>query len=135
MAHTRELFDTMTAKAGLSSDLLADAVDTLQECEEVVTACAMGMLGEQDALDMASAISRDLDCADVVGTTRRVLTRGSGPDNSLISAQMEASLLACERSHELCSRHAAHHAHCRMCAEATRRCADMCGRILEALHG
>ncbi|WP_433413705.1 four-helix bundle copper-binding protein [Microtetraspora malaysiensis] len=134
MPHTRELFDTMTARAGLSSDVLANAVDTLQECEEVVTACAMGMLGEQDALDMAPAISRDLDCADVVGTTRRVLTRGSGPDISLISAQLEACLLACERSYALCSQHAAHHAHCQMCAEVTRRCADMCRQILGALH-
>ncbi|MFJ2033130.1 four-helix bundle copper-binding protein [Streptosporangium sp. NPDC087985] len=134
MSNTRELFDTMTAKAGLSSDVLANAVDTLQECEEVVTACAMGMLGEQDALHMASAISRDLDCADVAGTTRRILTRGSGPDNSLISAQVEACLLACERSHALCSQHAARHAHCQMCTDVTRRCADMCRQILGELR-
>ncbi|GAA0425725.1 hypothetical protein Acor_54290 [Acrocarpospora corrugata] len=134
MPRTRELFDTMTVKGGLSSDILANAVDTLQECEEAVTACAMGMLGEQDALTMASAISRDLDCADIAGTTRRVLTRGSGPDSSLISAQVEACLLACERSHALCNQHAAQHAHCQMCAEVTRRSADMCRGILAALH-
>ncbi|GAA0977623.1 four-helix bundle copper-binding protein [Acrocarpospora macrocephala] len=134
MPRTRELFDTVTAKAGLGSDVLANAVDILQECEEAVTACAMGMLGEQDALTMAPAISRDLDCADVAGTTRRVLTRGSGPDNSLISAQFDACLLACERSNALCTRHAARHAHCQMCAAATRHCADMCQRVLEALH-
>lgn len=134
MSQTRELFDTMTAKTRLSSEVLAGAVDTLQECEEVVAACSMGMLGEQDALQLAPAISRDLDCADILGVTRRVLTRGSGPDHSVISAQFEACLLACERSHELCSQHAAHHAHCRLCSEATRRCADMCRQVLGALH-
>jgi hypothetical protein len=133
MPQTSELFDTMTAKAGLSSDILARAVGALQECEEVVAACAMGMLGEQDALQLAPAISRDLDCADVVGVTRHVLTRGSGPDNKLVRAQFEACLLACERSYELCSQHAAHHAHCQMCSEATSRCADMCRQVLAAL--
>ncbi|MGI5487942.1 four-helix bundle copper-binding protein [Microtetraspora malaysiensis] len=135
MAQTRELFDTVTGKAGLNSEVLARIVDTLQECEEVVAACAMGMLGEQDAMQMASAISRDLDCADIVETTRRVLTRGSGPDNRLISAQFQSCLLACERSHELCSQHAAHHAHCRVCSDATRRCADMCREVLDAIRG
>ncbi|MGW0193951.1 four-helix bundle copper-binding protein [Nonomuraea sp. NPDC003201] len=134
MPHTRELFDTLTAKAGLSTEVLAGAVDTMQECEEVVAACAMGMLSEQDAMRMAPAISRDLDCADIVGVTRRVLTRGSGPDTHLISAQLEACLMACERSHELCSRHAAQHAHCLMCSQATRRCADICREVLEALR-
>ena len=134
MPQTRELFDTLTAKSGLSSEVLANAVDTLQECEEVVGACSMVMLGEQYAVQMAPAISRDLDCADVVGVTRRLLTRGSGPDNGLISAQFEACLLACERSYEMCSKHAAEHAHCRMCSDATRRCADMCRQILGALR-
>ncbi|MGW4340046.1 hypothetical protein ACWEK5_45825 [Rhodococcus koreensis] len=134
MTSTRELFDTMTAKSGLGSDVLARAVDTLQECEEIVAACSMGMLGAQDALQLAPAISRDLDCADLLGVTRRVLTRGSGPDHTLITAQVEACLLACERSHELCSQHADHHAHCRMCSDATRRCADMCREVLTSLH-
>lgn len=134
MTSTRELFDTMIAKSGLSSDVLAAAVDALQEGEEIVAACSMGMLGAQDALQLAPAISRDLDCADILGVTRRILTRGSGPDHTLITAQLEACLLACERSYELCSRHADHHAHCRMCADATRRCADMCRQVLTAIH-
>ncbi|MFE5704937.1 hypothetical protein [Rhodococcus koreensis] len=134
MTSTRELFDTMIAMSGLSSDVLARAVDTLQECEEIVAACSMGMLGAQDEMQLAPAISRDLDCADILGVTRRVLTRGSGPDHTLITAQFDACLLACERSHELCSQHAEHHAHCRMCSDATRRCADMCREVLSSLH-
>lgn len=133
MPQTRELFDAMTAKTKLDVDLLSRAVDTLQNCEEAVAACAMGMLGEQDALQLAPAISRDLDCADVVGVTRHVLTRGSGPDARLLKAQFEACMVACERSHELCSRHAAHHTHCRICSEATSACLDVCREVMAAL--
>ena len=133
MLQTRELFNSMTAKPALSSDNLAAAVEALQDCAEAVTACAATMLTEDDMQSLASAVSRDMDCADVVTATRNVLTRGNGPETSLLSAQLEACLLACERSYELCSRHT-HHTHCRMCSEATRHCADMCRQTLNALH-
>ncbi|WP_432143798.1 hypothetical protein [Streptomyces sp. bgisy084] len=58
MPQTCERFDTLTAKSGLSSEVLANAVDTSQECEEVVGACSMVMLSEQYAMHMAPAISR-----------------------------------------------------------------------------
>lgn len=134
MLSTRELFDSMTVHARLSTETLAAGVDVLQECAEAVTACSAGMLTESDAADLAGAIGRDLDCADVVEATRRVLTRGNGPDSALVSAQLEACLLACERSHESCSRHAEHHVHCRICADATQRCAETCRQLLTALH-
>lgn len=52
----------------------------------------------------------------------------------MISAQFEACLLACERSYEMCSKHAAEHAPCRMISDATHRCADMRRQILGALR-
>lgn len=134
MLPTRELFDSLTVRIGLSSEDLATAVEVLQECLEAVTACSAGMLTGPDAAHLAPAIARDLDCTDVAEATRRVLTRGTGPDSALVSAQLEACLLACERSHELCSQHAAHHEHCRICSEATQRCADTCRQLLTALH-
>ncbi|WP_073949307.1 hypothetical protein [Streptomyces kebangsaanensis] len=134
MLQTRELFDTMTAKPWLSNEVLAEAVDALQDCEEAVAACAMGMIAEEDARQLAPAVSRDMDCVDIVEATRRVLTRGSGPDAGLLTVQLEACLLACERSNELCGQYAAHHAHCRMCSEATARCAATCRQVLGALR-
>ncbi|MGH3904333.1 MAG: hypothetical protein ACRDTE_09105 [Pseudonocardiaceae bacterium] len=53
---------------------------------------------------MTTGVLRDLDCADVAQATSRVLTRAAGMDLSLLSAQLEACLLACERSHEFCGR-------------------------------
>lgn len=134
MLHTRELFETMTARSGLNNEDLVAAVEVLHECLEAVTACSAAMLAEPGAGDLAAAIGRDLDCADIAEATRRVITRGNGPDSALISAQLEACMLACVRSHELCSQHAAHHVHCRICAEATQRCADACRQLITTLH-
>jgi hypothetical protein len=134
MLSARQLFDSMTVKPSLSSDDLAIAVEALQECAEAVTACSVAMLAEADAVELLPAVRRDLDCADVVDVTRRVLTRGTGPDSSLLSAQLEACLVACERSHESCGQHADRHEHCRICADATQRCADMCRNVMRSLH-
>lgn len=134
MLQTQELFDSMTIKTELSSHDLAAIVEALQDCAEAVTVCAAAMLTEDDRADLAPAISHDMDCADVVAATRTVLTRGNGPNSSLISAQLEACLIACERSYEYCHRHADHHEHCRLCSEATRYCAEMCRTTLQALH-
>lgn len=134
MLRTRELLDSMTTRPTLSSDHRAAAIEAMQDCIEAVTACAAAMLTEDDVATLAPAVNRDMDCADVVTAALNVLTRAGGPDSSLLSSQLEACLLACERSHELCGRHAAHHTHCRMCADATKQCADACRQALNALH-
>ncbi|MGW1681865.1 hypothetical protein [Saccharopolyspora sp. NPDC002376] len=59
----------------------------------------------------------------------------NGVDTSLLGAQLEGCLVACERSHDLCSKHAERHTHCRMCADATPHCPDMCRPALNSLHG
>jgi len=134
MLQTRELFDSMTVKSTLSSDDLVATIDALQDCVEAATACSAAMLTEDDRAQLAPAVSHDLDCVDVATATRNVLSRGNGPDTSLISAQLEACLLACERSYQHCHEHAAHHVHCRICSDATQRCVDQCRHALAALH-
>ncbi|MFF4350213.1 hypothetical protein [Streptomyces sp. NPDC001530] len=134
MLQTRELIDSVATSSPLGHEVLAKAVDVLAECEEAVTACATGMLAEKDTDDLRTAISQDLDCADVTAVTRRFLTRGSSHDPALITAQLEACLIACQRSHDLCAQHAQHHEHCRICAEATGRAADACREILAAVR-
>lgn len=133
MRNTQELLRTVPAGTSVDSGLLAAVVDALQECEDAVTACAAAMLGESDT-GLLAAVGRDTDCADVAATTRRVLIRSGGPDGSLMSAQLEACLLACERSLQLCGPHAGHHDHCRLCSTATRECAELCRRLIAALH-
>jgi len=134
MLEARELFDSMTMDTDIDRERWSTAITALAGCQEAVTACAgaMVMLG-----GLASAVLRDLDFADVVQATSRVLTRAADTadtDHSLLSAQLEACLMACERSHELCNAQAEHHSHCRICAQTTRECADACRELLAALR-
>ncbi len=135
MPLTRELIESLAGHAALDTEILASVVDALSDCEEAVTACAAGMLGEQDIDRMRLNVLHDLDCGDVVVATRRLLTRATGDDSALIAAQLEVCLMACRRSHETCSRTAAAHEHCRLCIAATDRAADACRQALKALRG
>ncbi|MGI5242085.1 four-helix bundle copper-binding protein [Dactylosporangium sp. CA-139066] len=135
MPQTRELLNSvaMSFRPEVTSERLASAIDAMLECEEAVTACAAAMVGEDDVRDLQDAIIRDLNCSDTVATTRRLISRGS--DVALLSAQLEACVIACEHSAELCAKHAHHHEHCRICSQATLRCAEACRQMLHGLHG
>ncbi|RAY15735.1 hypothetical protein DPM19_08115 [Actinomadura craniellae] len=134
MPQTRELFDSLMAQAPLDGETLASLADVLAHCEEATTACAAGMLAREDAGHLHMAVLHDLDCADVVTSTRRLLTRTKIDDSALLTAQLEVCLLACQRSNETCSRHASHHEHCRICSQATQRAIDTCHQALNALR-
>ncbi|MFE0101337.1 hypothetical protein ACFWZ2_09380 [Streptomyces sp. NPDC059002] len=135
MLQTREMFDSVAARADhLDNHLVATTADALAACEVAVTACAAGMLAEKEADELRDAINRDLDCADVTAATRRVLTRGADAEHSLLTAQLEACAIACERSNAQCSQHGVHHEHCRLCAQATKHAADACRRALTGLR-
>ncbi|GGM43179.1 four-helix bundle copper-binding protein [Dactylosporangium sucinum] len=135
MSQTRDLLDTfaISFRPQVSSERLAAVIDELAACEEAVTACAAAMVAEDDVRVLQDAIIRDLNCADVVAATRRVVTRGG--DAVLLSSLLETCVTACEHSAELCAKHAHHHDHCRLCSQATARCAEMCREVLRGLHG
>jgi hypothetical protein len=135
MRQTRELIDSLAAHTALDSEILTHVLDVLSSCEDAVTVCAAGMLAEQDIERMRSFVLYDMDCGDVVATTRRLLTRADGDDNTLITAQLEACLIACQRSEEHCKLTAPVHEHCRMCTEATHEAAEACREALKVLAG
>ncbi|WP_238008505.1 four-helix bundle copper-binding protein [Dactylosporangium sp. AC04546] len=135
MSQTRELLDTVAVsiRPQVSSERLAAVIDAMAACEEAVTACAAAMVAEDDVQVLQDAINRDLDCADVVAAARRVVSRGG--DVALLGPLLEACVTACEHSARLCAAHAHHHDHCRLCSQATSRCAQMCRDVLQGLHG
>ena len=135
MHATREVIDSLTAHAALDPQNLAHILDALSGCEEAVTACAAGMLAAQDIDRMRSSVLRDLDCSDVVATTRRLLTRATADDSTLITAQLEACLIACRRSEEQCKLTAAEHQHCHLCTAATHEAGEACRQALQVLRG
>jgi hypothetical protein len=131
----RELIESLAGHAAIDSRTLAQVVDALSGCEEAVIACSAGMVAEQDIDRMRASVLRDLECSEVVATTRRLLTRATPDDSTLITAQLEACLIACRRSEEQCKLTAAEHEHCRLCTAATHRAAEACRQALEALRG
>jgi hypothetical protein len=135
MQPTREPIDSFAVHAALDSETLAHILDVLSSCEEAVTACAAGMLAAQDLDRMRSFVLRDMDCGDVVATTRRLLTRAATDDNTLITAQLETCLIACQRSEEHCKLTAAEHEHCRLCTATTHQAAEACRQALKVLRG
>lgn len=132
MLQIRELFDSIAMDTDIDGDRWSTAITALGGCQEAVTACASAMLALGDG--MGNAVLRDLDCADVVQATARVLNRATDMDHSLLSAQLNACLLACERSHELCSAHAEHHSHCLMCSKATKECMNACRELMATIE-
>jgi hypothetical protein len=135
MQPTRELIDSLAVHTAFDSGTLARVMDALSTCEEAVTACSAGMVAAQDIDRMRESVLRDLDCSEVVATTRRLLTRATADDSTLITAQLEACLIACRRSEEQCKLTAEMHEHCRLCTAATHEAAEACSQALEALRG
>lgn len=79
--------------------------------------------------DLVSCIRTDQDCADVSAATGTILTRQTASDGGTVRAILEACCTACTPCAEECERHAGMHEHCRLCAEARRRCAVGCSSL------
>ena len=130
-----EVIDSLAMHAAFDSETLAHVMDALSDCEEAVTACSASMVAEQDIDRMRTNVMRDMQCSEIVATTRRLLMRATADDSVLITAQLEACLIACERSEEQCQMTAAEHEHCRLCMAATHRAVEACRQALQVMHG
>jgi len=103
------------------------------DCAVSCTACADASESEKDVQELVRVIRLCLDCADACDATGRIVTRQSSPDLRLLAAMLEACSAACLASAEECERHAAHHEHCRVCAEVCRRCKRTCDDLLATI--
>jgi hypothetical protein len=95
--------------------------------------CAGASLAERDLQDLVRVIRLALDGADVCDATGRIIARQTTPDLGVVGQIVETCAAACIACAEKCSRHAAHHEHCRICAEVCRCCNAACERLLTAL--
>lgn len=115
---------------------LAACIDACFECENVCSSCADACLGEQEHLrHLVHCIRLNLDCADVCGTTGRVLSRLTQPDQNVLRAQLQACLAACQACGQECEMHARdmNMGHCAVCAESCRRCEQACRALLDSV--
>jgi hypothetical protein len=113
---------------------LAACIIECGDCARACTACADACLGEKMVAQLRRCIRLDLDCADACEATARMLGRQFEPEPELIRRQLEVLAFACRSCDAECSRHAAMHAHCRLCAEACRRCEQACAALLDAVR-
>ena len=112
---------------------LADCIEACLECSQACTACAEACLSEKGVATLSDCIRIALDCADVTGTTARVLSRHPGYDANLRRALLAACRAACALAADQCERRAETYTHCRVCADACRRCEAACARLLDSL--
>jgi hypothetical protein len=118
----------------LDPDELVACVEAAQDAEAACTACADACLAEDDVAALRTCIRRDLDCADVAGTTARVLTRQVALDPGLARVVLEACTVAAKRCAAECEDLAPMHPHCALCAQVCRRLGAAARSLLETLR-
>jgi len=131
--NVRKMVEAHPRPPAVDRDLLVRCIEECLECGAACTACADASLAEEDVLDLLRCIRLCLDCADLCEATGRVLLRQTAFEPGVARAAAEACAVACRTSAEECERHAAHHEHCRLCADACRRCEEACDDLVVAL--
>ncbi|WP_238011266.1 four-helix bundle copper-binding protein [Dactylosporangium sp. AC04546] len=130
MTTTMPMIETYPQPIFFDRSALATAIDVIANCGQTCTACADACLSEEMIERLAKCIRLDLDCADVCAVTARMLTRHTGADVTVIRAQLEACAAACRACADECTKHAAMHQHCRICAEMCRRAEQACRDLI-----
>jgi hypothetical protein len=129
----QEMIRTHRDVKGEANDALIRGLEECYACAQACTACADACLAEPMVADLSQCIRLCLDCADVCATTGTVASRRTGSNETVVLHMLAACEAACRRCAEECERHAAHHAHCRICGEACRRCQRACREASESM--
>ncbi|MGM1064539.1 four-helix bundle copper-binding protein [Saccharothrix sp. Mg75] len=130
---TMPMLETYPAEINLDRAKLAAAIDALIACAEACTACADACLSESSVAELTKCLRTNLDCADICGTTARVLSRHTGYDANTSRSLLEACATVCGSCGDECGSHAGMHEHCRVCAEACRACEAACRDLLATI--
>jgi hypothetical protein len=129
-----EIFKLHPQPTEVDREAILRCINDCLDCAASCIACADACLSEDDVADLVRCIRLDLDCADDCNATARIVLRQTTPDVSLIRTTLEACAAACLACGEECARHAAHHEHCRLCADVCSRCKRTCDDLLTILE-
>jgi hypothetical protein len=127
------VIETHPRPPSVDRDASVRCIEECLDCGASCTSCADADLAEDDVREMRRCIRLCLDCADACDATARIVTRQTEPDLQVMRAIVEACAAACRACGDECERHAAHHEHCRICAEVCRRCEQACADLVAAL--
>jgi hypothetical protein len=131
MSYARQMLDTYPRTFNVGADLLAAAIDALDDCAQACDADNAADLSEQNVVEMVRCIRLCTDCVDVCTATLRVIGRQTQYDASLTRPLLESYVAICRSCGDECERHA-HMPHCQVCTEACRRYEHACQQLLDA---
>ena len=132
MTETLQMLNASPADVPVETAELATAIDACLTCLQACTACADSDLIEEDVVTLRACIALDLVCADVCDATARILSRPGQWDLLTVRDLLGACIRSCTTCAEECDRHAKHHPHCAICAEACRACIRACTALRES---
>jgi uncharacterized membrane protein len=125
------MLEASPVEISLNLDDVAAAIDACLTCEQTCTSCADSDLAEKDVAEMSRCIALCVECAEVCGLVARSLSRPARWDPPVIHRLLQACVGTCTNSADECARHAEHHRHCAICAQACRACLRACSNLLE----
>jgi hypothetical protein len=133
MSDATRMLTAVPLELPVAGTSLAEAIDAFTACAMSATTCADACLSERDLDEMRACIRACITCADLCDTSARVLSRTGGYDVPVVRNLLEALAKACSTCSEICEGHAAVHKHCRLCADACRRCEQAAQQLLSSL--
>jgi hypothetical protein len=131
MTLSRDMLEASPVASELSTETVAAAIDACLSSQQSCVSCADSDLAEGDVAAMARCVALCVTCADVCTTTARTLSRRFAANHRVTHHVLRACVLTCSDCAEECERHAAHHRHCALCAQACRACAQACQALLQ----
>jgi hypothetical protein len=133
MSYARQMLDTYRGTLTVEAGLLAATIDAISDCAQACVTDTDADLGEQNVSEMVRCIRLCLDCADVCTATAGVTSRPAESDAEVTRPLLQACVAICKSCGDECERHAHMYEHCRICAEACRRCERACWELLDAM--
>jgi hypothetical protein len=128
MHSVSEMVRTNPSILGDDAELIR-CIETCLIAAQACVACGDSCLSEADVKALARCIRLTQDCADVIQTTGRMVSRQKAADPQLLGGQLDLCAMACSLCAFECERHGAQHEHCRVCADACRWCEIACREL------
>jgi hypothetical protein len=132
MSYASQMLGTYPRAVSADADLLAAAIDALNDCAQACTADTDADLSEQNVTEMIKCIRLCLDCADICTATAGVISRQATYDANVTRPLLEACTALCKSCGDECEQHE-HLWHCAVCEQACRRCEQACRQLLTSL--
>jgi len=132
MSYARQMLGSYPSDFKLDADaeVLAAVIGAATDCAQACVTDTDADLSEPHLAEMVACIRLCLDCVDICTVTAAVLSRPASWDLLVVKPLVEACAAICRSCGDECERHAPMHAHCRVCADACRRCEHACGEFL-----